>query len=160
MALYETISISTAIFALRGLLLFSTGIYSFAFPSEPLASQKPFLRGTSQGVERANGSVKFHSSYHSFKPALHDILSESTYRTSSLTILRLTTTTVGALCLFAAAQQNFALMSITLSLGLLAAFVFAFTGGLWRKVAIFEGVMGIITGLGLLIDYQARLRKN
>jgi len=88
------------------------------------------------------------------------MLSESTYRKSSLTILRLTTTTIGALYLIAAAQQNFALMSITLSLGFLAAFIFAYTGGLWRKVAIFEGVMGIITGLGLLIDYQARLRKN
>jgi hypothetical protein len=75
----------------------------------------------------------------------------------SLTLWRLSTLTVGTFYLIAAAQRNLALLATTVPLGFLAAFVFTSTGGPWRKVAIFEGVMATITALGLLYDFQLRL---
>jgi hypothetical protein len=49
-------------------------------------------------------------------------------------------------------QDNRAVMKAGISLQVLAGALFAPHGGAWRNVAIYEVVMGVMTGIGLWLD--------
>ncbi|KAJ5081008.1 hypothetical protein N7456_013718 [Penicillium angulare] len=90
--------------------------------------------------------------YTLLRPNVIASLANSPFRgidTGTIQAISLTSIALGACQTIAAYQNNIPMMLVTVPGRLLGAFVFHRSGGEWRKMAPFEGLMGLLIAIGV-----------
>ncbi|KAJ5602172.1 hypothetical protein N7510_011706 [Penicillium lagena] len=124
--------LSQYIFGLQAAPLLASGVYSLLWPAAAAGLPNSPLKGVSPGTIQAMRSVS----------GLHQI-------GLMLTSYSLTSLSLGTFYAIASYQNNIPMMIASVPGRLLAAIVFRRSGGGWASVAPFEGLMGIVTAIGV-----------
>ena len=128
--------LSDLFFGAQGVFLLGNGMYLLLFPEKAATDTGSPLLGCPIPVVRA------------MRYAMYDKVDfyQLTFTTS------MSSFSIGALFLQAVYQHNQAVMALSIVGRILAVVVFWWlNGGPWKNVAIFEGVMGLLTGLSLIL---------
>lgn len=141
------LSPSQYIFGIQAIPLVASGVFTLFWPSAAAALPNSPLKDIGDGTIQA---IRYGLPVPGFLLLLFSHRLRLTPWPCSLTSLSL-----GSFYTIASYQNNIPMMIASVPGRLLAAFVFYRAGGGWRDVAPFEGVMGLLTAVGIYLYWAA-----